>query len=59
MLYLLPLLLLFTVSFGDDCNSITYTDSTGKRYSTPTGNIDIQVIIYIYIYIPYDNIKFI
>ena len=50
MLYLLPLLLLFTVSFGDDCNSITYTDSTGKRYSTPTGNIDIQVIIYIYIY---------
>ena len=45
MLYLLPISL-FAISFGDDCNSITYTDSTGKPISTPTGNIDIQMIIY-------------
>ena len=46
MLYLLPILL-FAVSFGDEnCNSITYTDGTGILISTPTGNIDIQMIIY-------------
>ena len=46
MLYLLPILL-FAVSFGDEnCNSITYTDIVGLAYGIPTGNIDIQVIIY-------------
>ena len=39
MLYLLPILL-FVVSFGDEnCNSITFTDSTGRLWGTPTGNI--------------------
>ena len=46
MLYLLPVLL-FAVSFGDEnCNSITYTDDNGKVVAVPTGNIEMQVIIY-------------
>ena len=43
MLYLLPIILLIVVLFGDnnDCNSIIFTNPLGERTATPTGQCQI------------------